>query len=254
MTGDPGWKRNAWPIRLSPNTSTQLSRDSSCSWTRKKKIHAGKRRFPYFPFFLLLPSPELLRSLRKEYASCDISDMISRKKKRRDDSIVETWRENDFSKTKNSKQPWPNLRAWKKNRESNNFSAGSIKFREYEFRSDDKNCMERPRSSLFFVQTDSKGRRRGRREKRKKKKKKEKRKNEEEEEKEEGNEKRKGKKRQSIFERITVNTIFSRVLRHGTELLLDFYFYIRLWTFNKAVFTRRERCEDPGWGEGRGEG
>lgn len=138
--------------------------------------------------------------------------------------------------------------------ESNNFSAGSIEFREYEFRSDDKNCMERPRSSLFFVQTDSKGRRRGRREKRKKKKKKEKRKNEEEEEKEEGNEKKKGKKRQSIFERITVNTIFSRVLRHGTELLLDFYFYIRLWTFNKAVFTRRERCEDPGWGEGRGEG
>lgn len=120
MTGDPGWKRNAWPIRLSPNTSTQLSRNSSCSWTRKKKIHAGKRRFPYFPFFLLLPSPELLRSLRKEYASCDISDMISRKKKRRDDSIVETWRESDFSKTENSKQPWPDLRAWKKNRERAN--------------------------------------------------------------------------------------------------------------------------------------
>lgn len=179
--------------------------------------------------------------------------MISRKKKRRDDSIVETWRESDFSKTKNSKQPWPDLRAWKKNRERANrtiFPRDPSSFENTNFEA----TIKIARSSLFFVQTDSKGRRRGRREKRKKKKKKEKRKNEEEEEKEEGNEKRKGKKRQSIFERITVNTIFSRVLRHGTELLLDFYFYIRLWTFNKAVFTRRERCEDPGWGEGRGEG
>lgn len=64
MTGDPGWKRNAArPDRFAypPNTSTQLSRDSSCSWARKKKIHAGKTTLPLFPFFR---SPEFFPSKR----------------------------------------------------------------------------------------------------------------------------------------------------------------------------------------------
>lgn len=254
MTGDPGWKRNAWPIRLSPNTSTQLSRDSSCSWTRKKKSTQGNDASLISPFSFSFPLQNSCDPFEKNTRVAILAIWFQEKRK---EETIQSWRRDEraiFRKRKIRSNRGRIYELGKKNRESNNFSAGSIEFREYEFRSDDKNCMERPRSSLFFVQTDSKGRRRGRREKRKKKKKKEKRKNEEEEEKEEGNEKRKGKKRQSIFERITVNTIFSRVLRHGTELLLDFYFYIRLWTFNKAVFTRRERCEDPGWGEGRGEG
>lgn len=55
----------------------------------------------------------------------------------------------------------------KKSQTNEQFSAGSIRFRveihEYEFRSDDKSCMER---LLFFVQMGSKGRK-GRREKKK---------------------------------------------------------------------------------------
>lgn len=93
MTGDPGWKRNAWPIRLSPNTSTQLSRDSSCSWTRKKKIHAGKRLFPYFPFFLLLPSPK---------NSCDPFEKNTRVailaiwfQEKRKEETIQSWRRDE---------------------------------------------------------------------------------------------------------------------------------------------------------------
>lgn len=102
MTGDPGWKRNAArPDRFAypPNTSTQLSRDSSCSWARKKKNPRRENNAPLislFPFSRILP-------FEKNTRSCDAILAMILGKKRRDDSIVETT--SDFSKTKNSKQP-----------------------------------------------------------------------------------------------------------------------------------------------------
>lgn len=159
----PGWKRNAWPIRLSPQyINPQLSRDSSSLVSKKKRI----QRFPYFPFFVLQNSCDPFEKNTRREIIDDFEE-----KERRNDWIVKTWRESDFSKTKNS---WPDLR--KKSR-TNQFSPESIL---REFRGNDKNCMERPLS----------GRRRGRREKTKKKKKKKKEKM-----------KKRKKKRQSIFER-----------------------------------------------------
>lgn len=145
-----------------PNTSTQLSRDSSSLVSKKKRI----QRFPYFPFFVLQNSCDPFEKNTRREIIDDFEE-----KERRNDWIVKTWRESDFSKTKNS---WPDLR--KKSR-TNQFSPESIL---REFRGNDKNCMERPLS----------GRRRGRREKTKKKKKKKKEKM-----------KKRKKKRQSIFER-----------------------------------------------------
>lgn len=119
----------------------------------------------------------------------------------------------------------------KKSQTNEQFSAGSIRFRveihEYEFRSDDKSCMER----LLFALLRSNGFKGKKREKRKKKKR----------------EKKKTKKKKEEEETIDIwmdngkyNFFTSAPTQNGitTKLLLDFYFYIRLWTFNKAVFTR----------------
>lgn len=211
MTGDPGWKRNAArPDRFAypPNTSTQLSRDSSCSWARKKKSTQGKQRSPYFPFSVLQNS-----SLRKEYAKlrCDISDDFGEKKKRRFDRGDDKWFfENE--KFEATVYPGPDSRAWGKNRKRmNNFpqdlSDFESRFTNTNFEATIKVAWN-GYSSLFFVQMGSKGRK-GRREKKRRGRRKKQR-------------RKRRKKKQSIFEWITVNIIFSRVLQHRTELLRNY--------------------------------
>lgn len=59
-----------------PNTSTQLSRDSSSLVSRKKKN-------PTLPLFLFFRPPEFLRSLRKEYATRNYRRFRGKRKKRR---------------------------------------------------------------------------------------------------------------------------------------------------------------------------
>lgn len=185
-----------------PNTSTQLSRDSSSLVSTKKRI----QRFPYFPFFVLQNSCDPFEKNTRREIIDDFEE-----KERRDDWIVETWRESDFSKTKNS---WPDLR--KKSR-TNQFSPESIL---REFRGNDKNCMERPLS----VQTGEEKKQRRRRRKRRRKWKKERRKD---------NRYLNGK--YNFF-----NECFN--------CSWIFIFTSVLWTFNKAVFTRREV-----WRSGDGE-
>lgn len=135
---------------------------------------------------------------------------ISRKKK---EETIESWKrdESDFSKTKNS---WPDLR--KKSR-TNQFSPESIL---REFRGNDKNCMERPLS----VQTGEEKKQRRRRRKRRRKWKKERRKD---------------------------NRYLNGKYNFFNECFNCFWIFIFtsvLWTFNKAVFTRREV-----WRSGDGE-
>lgn len=151
-------------------------------------------------------------------------------KKRRDDSIVETT--SDFSKTKNSKQPCILGRIHELGEKIAN--EWTIFRRIHPISSRDSRIRISKRQwKLHGTATllRSNGFKGKKREKRKKKKR----------------EKKKTKKKKKEEETIDIwmdngkyNFFTSAPTQNGitTELLLDFYFYIRLWTFNKAVFMR----------------
>lgn len=92
MTGDPGWKRNAWPIRLSPNTSTQLSRDSSCSWTRKKKSTQGNDAFLISPFSFSFPFQNSCDPFEKNTRVAILAIWFQEKRK---EETIQSWRRDE---------------------------------------------------------------------------------------------------------------------------------------------------------------
>lgn len=92
MTGDPGWKRNAWPIRLSPNTSTQLSRDSSCSWTRKKKSTQGNDASLISPFSFSFPLQNSCDPFEKNTRVAILAIWFQEKRK---EETIQSWRRDE---------------------------------------------------------------------------------------------------------------------------------------------------------------